>query len=212
MSCKKILIVGDNTISKEEAFQICSCIEKTTTIIAANVNEGLQKIKTEQPEVIICNLKPKPDQAAINFLSALRDEKKVPVIFIADQKNDDPSTEALTSNPDAILVKPFTTIQLVVSIKRVLHHYREINNLKTNKVSDKPNRTNGSMTKPSVRELDVIRQLAKGGTSQFIAEHLCISCATVQSHRKNLLNKYQARSSAELINIACRNNWLEIAG
>lgn len=212
MSCKKILIVGDNIISKEEAFQICSRIEKTTTIIAANVNEGLQKLQTEPPEVIICNFKPKPNQAAINLLSTLRDEKKVPVIFITDQKNDDLSAEALGVNPDAILIKPFTTIQLIVSIKRVLQLYRKINNRKTNKELDKPNTTNGSMPKPSIRELDVIRQLAKGGTSQLIADQLCISSTTVQTHRKNLLNKYQARSCAELINIACRNNWLEIAG
>ena len=49
------------------------------------------------------------------------------------------------------------------------------------------------------REEEIFRYLVEGMTSQEIAHHLYIGKSTVDSHRKSILLKTQARNSAELI-------------
>jgi DNA-binding CsgD family transcriptional regulator len=49
------------------------------------------------------------------------------------------------------------------------------------------------------REKEIAELLAKGLSTKNIGEQLCISFNTVESHRKNLLQKLEAKNTAELI-------------
>lgn len=51
----------------------------------------------------------------------------------------------------------------------------------------------------SERELEVLGLIADGGTDQEIAKQLFISFHTANSHRKNLLLKFDAKNTAELV-------------
>jgi DNA-binding NarL/FixJ family response regulator len=53
--------------------------------------------------------------------------------------------------------------------------------------------------KLSEREMEVLGCIATGLTTQEIAKKLFISKNTVETHRKNLLYKLEARNTAELI-------------
>ena len=58
----------------------------------------------------------------------------------------------------------------------------------------------------SQRELEVIRLIVKGLTSDDIASKLFISKHTVQSHRKNILRKLSLHNKAEIVKFAYENN------
>lgn len=49
------------------------------------------------------------------------------------------------------------------------------------------------------REINVLQLIGQGYSSQQIAQELLISAHTVDSHRKNLLTKFDAKNAAELI-------------
>lgn len=51
----------------------------------------------------------------------------------------------------------------------------------------------------SARELDVLKLISEGMTDTEMAEKLFISSHTVNSHRKNLLSKFNAKNSAVLV-------------
>jgi DNA-binding CsgD family transcriptional regulator len=55
------------------------------------------------------------------------------------------------------------------------------------------------------REKEVLTLIADGMTNNEIAEQLFISPLTVDSHRKNLITKLNARNTASLIKIAIEN-------
>ncbi|MEL6556611.1 MAG: response regulator transcription factor [Bacteroidota bacterium] len=59
------------------------------------------------------------------------------------------------------------------------------------------------------RELDVVRLIASEYTTQEIADELCISPHTVESHRKNTLRKTHSRNIAGLIKYAINHNLLK---
>ncbi|HRP33697.1 MAG TPA: response regulator transcription factor [Agriterribacter sp.] len=52
------------------------------------------------------------------------------------------------------------------------------------------------------REKEVLSLIAEGLTNQEIAQRLFISVATVETHRKSLLNKFSAKNTASLVRMA----------
>ena len=62
--------------------------------------------------------------------------------------------------------------------------------------------------KLSRREKEVLELIVHEHTTQEIADKLCISLNTVESHRKNLLAKLGVRNSAGLVRVAMERNLL----
>jgi two-component system response regulator NreC len=60
------------------------------------------------------------------------------------------------------------------------------------------------------RELEVLTLLAYGHTNAEIAEKLCISERTVESHRTNIMAKLELKSRAELVRFAIDNGMLKL--
>ena len=58
------------------------------------------------------------------------------------------------------------------------------------------------------REKEVLEWIASGLTNQQIADKLFISSTTVDTHRKNLLEKFAAKNVASLINLASKKGFL----
>ena len=49
------------------------------------------------------------------------------------------------------------------------------------------------------RELDVLKCISEGKNTQEIAQDLCVSTNTVDTHRRHLLDKLDAKNVADLI-------------
>lgn len=62
--------------------------------------------------------------------------------------------------------------------------------------------------RPSPREMDVVRELAKGRTSKEVAHALGISLHTVNAHRRNLLERTGLSNTAELVRRVSELGWL----
>lgn len=58
------------------------------------------------------------------------------------------------------------------------------------------------------REQEILKAIAAGNTSADIASMLFISVITVETHRRNLLQKFQARNMIELVKTAMELNLL----
>lgn len=58
------------------------------------------------------------------------------------------------------------------------------------------------------REMEILKLLAQNRTSQQIADLLHISCATVSTHRKNMLRKTGTSTVLELVQLALHKGWL----
>ena len=51
----------------------------------------------------------------------------------------------------------------------------------------------------TLRELDVLKRISEGKNTQEIAQELCVSTNTVDTHRRHLMDKLDARNVADLI-------------
>ena len=64
------------------------------------------------------------------------------------------------------------------------------------------------MERPTERELDVLRAVARGLTSHEIAQELVVGESTVKTHIQNLMHKLNAANRAELVAEAMRHKLL----
>ncbi len=62
-----------------------------------------------------------------------------------------------------------------------------------------------SIQKLTLREKEILELLREGKSTQEISDQLYLSFLTVQTHRRNLLHKYQAKNIVELLNIVKAN-------
>jgi two-component system, NarL family, nitrate/nitrite response regulator NarL len=80
-------------------------------------------------------------------------------------------------------------------------------NLDINSV-DVNQKMNSPMPIISSREKEVLKLIADGLTSPQIADKLFISLHTVDSHRKNLLTKFNVNNTASLIKLAAKHSMI----
>jgi DNA-binding NarL/FixJ family response regulator len=62
------------------------------------------------------------------------------------------------------------------------------------------------------REREILQLLAEGSTTKEIASHLGVSVKTVETHRRNMMQKLNMRSVAELTKYAIREGLISVDG
>jgi DNA-binding CsgD family transcriptional regulator len=60
----------------------------------------------------------------------------------------------------------------------------------------------------TAREKEVLALIAEGLTNQEIAAQLFVSPLTVDSHRKNLLAKFEVKNTAQMVKVALQHRLL----
>ena len=58
----------------------------------------------------------------------------------------------------------------------------------------------------SERETEILKMISNGSTNKEVADHLSISCRTVESHRRNIIKKLNLKNTAGMIKYAYDNN------
>ncbi|MGE3655045.1 MAG: response regulator transcription factor [Flavobacteriales bacterium] len=59
----------------------------------------------------------------------------------------------------------------------------------------------------SDREREVIKYVSQGISNAEIGSLMCLSSRTIESHRRNILQKLELKNTAELIAYAIKNKW-----
>ncbi|MCC6401963.1 MAG: response regulator transcription factor [Flavobacteriales bacterium] len=127
------------------------------------------------------------------------------------------------ANGDYIKVQRQTTVFSVdEATNRTISTFslcRDISNLKTsNRVgwqwegrgAEKlafPEFADGLQYRPTPREMEVLKRMVQGQASKAIAQALHISMHTVNTHRRNLLDRTGCRNSAELVRLSTEQGW-----
>ncbi len=62
----------------------------------------------------------------------------------------------------------------------------------------------------TAREREVLKLIAEGNTNQEIADVLCLSRKTVESHRANIMRKLDLHDVTELVKYALRTGLIRL--
>ncbi len=62
----------------------------------------------------------------------------------------------------------------------------------------------------TARETEILQIITEGKTNQEIADYLCISVSTVDTHRKNIMSKLDIHSVAGLVKYAIKHRLIAV--
>jgi|TARA_Y100000813_G_C24035266_1_gene291809 DNA-binding NarL/FixJ family response regulator len=164
-----------------------------------------EQINKTQPDFLILEYK---GQQSIQPDTLDRIKNKLPQLkTLIISEDDDPIVirQFINSGVEGFLTKRCSNQEIKTAISSISEggkfYCDRVINIITNK--DLPN-----PMELSDREMQVIRYVGKGLSSEEIASELNVSIHTVNSHRKNVLKKLGLKSPTELIVYALKQGWV----
>jgi DNA-binding NarL/FixJ family response regulator len=159
-------------------------------------------LKHPLPHIILMDIS-LPDKTGIELCKEVKE--KYPSIFIIGLStfNQQSFIEKMMDNgASGYVLKNATQEELVESIETVIKGQLYLSHEAAQSLRKKDNDAIAVLTR---REKEVLGLIAEGMTNNEIAVKLFVSSNTVDTHRKNLLIKLQARNTAELVKLAVVN-------
>jgi DNA-binding NarL/FixJ family response regulator len=129
------------------------------------------------------------------------------VLILSMYDSDQYFQAAARAGAAGYLLKAFVDEEVVDACRRILRGERFISSRSTDG-SERPKHTaiEELLTR---RELEILKLVAEGDSSQQIAEQLSISIKTVERHRSNIMDKLKIRDRVGLTRYAIRRGLVE---
>ena len=170
--------------------------------------ETLSFIRSEMVDIVLLDIT-LPDS---NGTELCREIKKIStstsVIMFSNRSERSIIMQSIQNGASGYLLKNTSIDDLVIGIRGALSGDIVFCN-ETKQIISLPSQTTLPIPRLTKREKQILQMVAQGKTSNVIAEELFLSPLTVDTHRKNLLQKFQAKNSTELINLAVQQRMIE---
>lgn len=205
----KVFIIDDHKMVIE-GLQLM--LESDTDIVtigyALNGQDGIEKAKELQPDIILLDI----NMEGLNGIETCKILQtaypKGKVIAISMHKESSLIKLMLGNGAKGYVLKNAGQDEVIKAIKTVhegkTYLGESVNDIIINSIthSEKSKHISNPFPTLSRREKDVLELIMKEYTTQEIADKLFISFGTVETHRRNMLNKTGARNTAGLVRIA----------
>jgi DNA-binding NarL/FixJ family response regulator len=204
----RVLVVDDHpTILEGVRLALESSPDITVVSTAIDGETARTRFRSTRPDVVVMDFS-LPDADGISLTSELKDvDPRARVLLLTAA--DDPSIaeRAVRSGCDGFLPKTATPTQIIDAVRRI-HAGEALFDvaLLIRAVRQEPRQPDP--TELSARELDVLRSLASGSSTEKVAAELYVSVNTVRSHVRRILEKLGAHSKLEAVAIAVRDGIL----
>lgn len=159
--------------------------------------------RTKRPDVTLMDLQ-MPEVNGIDAIMAIRREHpQARIIVLTTYEGDALARRALKAGVTGYILKDMIRTELLQAIRVVDSGHRYI-----------PPRIAAELAEHyaeddlSDREIEVLREVARGTSNKIIASHLSISEATVKAHIKNVMLKLGASDRTHAVNIAMARGFL----
>lgn len=194
----KIIVVDDHPMVIEgmrAMLQQIPYVELSAT--AKDAFSALEKVQEVQPDLIITDIN-MPEISGIDLSAKLKKAyPKMKIIGMSTFNERSFISQMIQNGADGFLVKSASKEEIEKAINTVLDGQMYLSvDVNMNAQEQKHLNNLPVLTR---REKEVLHLIAEGLTNPQIAEKLYISINTVDSHRKNLLTKFETSNTASLI-------------
>lgn len=213
----KVAVADDHALFREGLKMIVDSCEGMKLMFEAENGQvllnGIASIN-ERPDVVLLDLK-MPVMDGIETTRELKiqyPEIKILILTMLDQ--DDYIIHLLDMGASGYLLKNSSADEVQRAIFAVMDSGFYFNDHVSKVMLDGLKRKRAAppvldaMAKISAREIEVCELMAEGCTTQEIADRLFISARTVETHRKHLMEKLDAKNTAGIIYKALKEGLL----
>lgn len=172
---------------------------------ASNGQEAIQQFRKHQPDVTLMDLR-LPDKSGIDAMIAVRAEfPEARVIMLTTFEGDVEIQRALEAGARGYLLKSMPPKDLVEVIRQVHAGKKRIPPQLAAQLAE--HLSDEDLT---VREVEVLNQIAGGNRNRDIAEKLFITEETVKVHIKHIMEKLGASDRTQAVAIGVRRGIIEL--
>lgn len=173
-------------------------------------SEALKATRDLAPDVLLLDIN-MPDLNGIEVLEQLQKEQStVAVIMLSMHDTKEYVVRSIKAGAKGYVLKDVGSDDLVTAINQVAQGHSYLSPQASDKLleqfNEKPEPKDNTLSK---RELDVLQAIVSGAGNKEIAETLCISVRTVETHRLRIKKKLGATSTAGLVMIALEKGLVE---
>lgn len=214
-SKKKIAVADDQYLFRQGLISLLKEYDKLDIIIeASNGKELLEKMKVQQPHVVLLDLEMPLMDGIETTISIKTKYPNVKIIILTMHTDDEFIIHLLEKGASGFLPKDKDIEIVVDAIYSVLekgYYFDEHISKAMVKGLGKTKKTNPSFTAQylSEKEIVIINLICKEYTNKEIADKLSISQRTVETHRSTILLKTGAKNTAGIVMYAVKNNLLD---
>ena len=169
---------------------------------ATNASSCLAFLQQQQPDVILMDIN-LPDKSGIDLCKEVKE--RYPSVFIIGLSTFNQQSfiqKMIDNGASGYVLKNATQAELMEAIEIVASGKNFLSNEAALSLRSKDNNEAPVITR---REKEVLELIAEGMTNNEVAQKLFISPSTVDTHRKNLLVKFDAKNTASLIRLAAQH-------
>lgn len=197
----RILLVDDHDLVLQGLKRIVECslpeIKKVCT--ASSGQEALHLIASQRFNLFVLDME-LPDISGMDIIVRIR-EKDPRARIIVNTMHEEIwfIKDLIQSAVDGILFKSIDSTKIAEAIRRVLDGGTYYCPYAEHVRAQMWRSDEGRREELTLRELDVLKRISEGKNTQEIAQELCVSTNTVDTHRRHLMDKLDARNVADLI-------------
>ncbi|MCK7559050.1 DNA-binding response regulator [Chitinophaga sedimenti] len=192
-----IPVVEDERLVAENVASILAQAGYPKVWLADTSQAAIDYAQKYPVNLLICDIQLHGQLVGTSIVEQIKNFRQVAVIYLTAHSDQQTLDMALATEPVAYLLKPFTDRQLLVAVKMGLRTQVAVPGA-------------DSLPGASAREIEIIQCLAEGMSSSAIAQKLNISENTVNTHRRNLLKKYDLERTSEMVAIAIKQKWIKL--
>ena len=194
MAHYKVMIVDDHPLIRRGICQLMS-MESDFHLVgeASNGNDAIAVAHKTLPDLILLDLNMK-GMSGLDTLKAMRHEGILAcIVVLTVSENHSDINTMLRAGADGYLLKDTEPDELIKILKSALHGNKAYSAI-VKSCLGKQGGIVEILDKLTDREMQILREVAKGRRNRQIAEQLFISESTVKVHMKSLLRKLQVKS------------------
>ena len=193
------VVVVDDDISVRESLELLIQHEGWKPVLFESAQEFLARLPTLVPSCLILDVN-LPDLSGLDIQQRISDEKfSTPIIFITGYGDIPTSVRAMKAGAAEFLTKPLDDTIVIQAIRDAVA--RSETNLKREGAQRQLEERFALLTR---REREVMNLVVKGLMNKQVGFELDISEITVKAHRGKVMEKMQAATFVDLVNMAGR--------
>lgn len=211
----KVLVADDHLLVREGIVAMLNNVEDLKTVaVVSNGNEVVKEIKNATVDVVVMDVM-MPVSNGIETARLVRDmDSGIKIILLSMEVNSELIAQGINAGASGYLAKDSPKSVLVDAIRKVYQgelffNYQITNTVfrdfyEQSKLGNKMTAKGKSVV--SKRELEVLKLISQGKSNREVADELFISVRTVDAHRNHIMKKINAKSTADLVKYAIKND------